>query len=135
MGLVLSGVLGVLMLLAGWWVWKNTNRLTLMGAILILGTLLVQPYFLLYDQMILVIPLVLLTYDYLEFGCERWEWILLFALWLIPAACWGVVLWTHVQICPLFLTASVVAILLRVKKSNRTLDLQREPAPEHPLVS
>jgi hypothetical protein len=120
-----QSVITISVILAVHWVWKHTNRLPLMGAMLVLGIPLSIPYFLQYDLAILALPLVLLVYDFFENGCSKTELVLTALLWLLPLFNWPVVIFTGVQLSPLVLIAVSVMILLRVRRENKNLPLRQ----------
>jgi len=116
---IILGVIGIIVTLAARWVWKHTDRLALKGTVLVLGTLLVIPYFLQYDMMILSIPLTLLIYDYIEYGCNPVESAFLLLLWVLPILDWTLVIPTHVHVCPFILMALMGIVMLRIKRPAR----------------
>jgi alpha-1,2-mannosyltransferase len=66
------------------WIWHHPMGMPLKGAALATGTLLVTPYVLDYDLMLLALPLAWLTVEGLRTRFLNWEKILLFVVWLLP---------------------------------------------------
>ena len=66
------------------WIWRRPVAMPLKGAALATGTLLVTPYVLDYDLMVLALPLAWLTVEGLRSGFLNWEKITLFGVWLFP---------------------------------------------------
>ena len=97
------------------WVWKKTNRFSIKGSVLIIGIFLTMPYYVQYDLMVLSIPLVLIAYDFLEYGYRPCELLILITLWLLPLVNWPFVLLTGIQICPFILMIVMIMLSLRVK--------------------
>jgi len=117
---IILGVIGLVVAGATGWVWHHTDRIALKAATMCAGTLLVIPYFLQYDLMILSIPLVLLSYDYIEYGRRPIDFLLLLAFWMTPLLDWLLVRWTDVHICPFILMALILSVVMRVKRQFET---------------
>lgn len=66
------------------WIWRSPVRLPLKGAALATGSLLVTPYVLDYDLMLLALPLAWLTTEGLRTQFLNWEKLTLFIVWLLP---------------------------------------------------
>ena len=113
------GVVGVIVTLAARWIFMHTNRITLKGAVLVLGTFLVMPYFVQYDLMLLSIPLILLIYDCMLYGCRPIEVVILALLWTIPFLDWTLVMRVYVHVCPFILIATLVMVVDRVKRASQ----------------
>ena len=123
------GVIGITVTLAARWVFMHTNRITLKGAVLVLGTFLVMPYFVQYDLMLLSIPLILLIYDCMLYGCRPIEVAVLALLWTIPFLDWTLVMLTYVHVCPFLLMLTLVMVVDRVRRANQTGKIMDEDAP------
>ena len=109
-------------------IWKKTNRLSLRGSGMILGIFVFMPYFIQYDLMLLSIPLVLLTYDFIENRCCLYEMVALASLWLMPLFNMIIVNLTCFQISPFITMAVLVLILYRAKKklvASKTSESER----------
>ena len=70
-------------------------------------------------MMILSIPLTLLIYDYIEYGCNPVESAFLLLLWILPILDWTLVIPTHVHVCPFILMALMGIVILRIKRPAR----------------
>jgi hypothetical protein len=66
------------------WIWRRPLAMPLKGAALATGTLLVTPYVLDYDLMLLALPLAWLTVEGLRAQFLNWEKLTLFMVWLLP---------------------------------------------------
>jgi hypothetical protein len=66
------------------WIWRGPVSIPLKGAALATGTLLVTPYVLDYDLMLLALPLAWLTVEGLRAQFLNWEKLTLFIVWLLP---------------------------------------------------
>lgn len=115
---VVLGVICITVSIATRWVWSHTDRIALKATTLCAGTLLVIPYFLQYDLMILSIPLVLLSYDCIEYGSCPTDIILLLLLWAIPALDLILIPLINVHICPFILVALIINAVSRTKKAS-----------------
>lgn len=114
------GVIGLLVTGITGWVWHRTDRIALKAVTMCTGTLLIIPYFLQYDLMILSIPLVLFSYDLIEYGSRPIDFLLLLFLWATPVLDGLFVIWTNVHICPFILMALIVDVVVRVKRQRKT---------------
>jgi hypothetical protein len=79
-----QAVVTLLVAAAVLWIWRRPVAMPLKGAALATGTLLVTPYVLDYDLMLLALPLAWLTVEGLRTGFLNWEKITLFGVWLLP---------------------------------------------------
>lgn len=66
------------------WVWRKKLPFELRAAVLCLATMLVTPYLLDYDLVLLALPIAWLALDGRAHGFLPWEKTVLFALWLLP---------------------------------------------------
>jgi Glycosyltransferase family 87 len=66
------------------WIWRRPVAMSLKGSALATGTLLVTPYVLDYDLMLLALPLAWLTVEGLRTQFLNWEKLTLFGVWLLP---------------------------------------------------
>lgn len=113
---VLMGAVGIAATILVMLVWKNTSRIALRGSAMILGMFTFIPYFIQYDLMLLCIPLMLLTKDFIEYGYRKEEVILTIVLWLLPLINMTIVNETLIQICPFVAMIALVFVLLRTKR-------------------
>ncbi len=97
-------------------IWRATESSALKGSALILGIPFVMPYFLQYDLVILVIPLVLLAYDCFTRGYRLYELVILVLLFVFPLLNQALATSFQIQICPIILAAVLYMITRRVKK-------------------
>lgn len=78
-GAVSLGVAAVVL-----WIWRSPVGIPLKGAALATGTLLVTPYVLDYDLMLLALPLAWLTVEGLRSQFLNYEKLTLFIVWFLP---------------------------------------------------
>jgi alpha-1,2-mannosyltransferase len=97
-------------------IWRTANSLALRGSAMVLGIFTFMPYFIQYDLMLLSIPFILLTYDFIENGCNQYEIVVLAALWLMPMFNIIIVNLTHFQISPFTAIVTLILILNRAKR-------------------
>jgi hypothetical protein len=71
-----------------------------------------------YDLTILAVPLVLLAYDYSQFGFRKNELLFTTLIWFLPVVSWPLMRFTAIQICPLVLVFQLIVIILRVKREK-----------------
>ena len=117
---VLQGVASIAVAAAVTWMWRSRARFARKAAALLIGTVLVTPYSLDYDLMLLAPAIAFLATDGIERGFARWEKTLLAVLWIVPLIARTVAETTLVPLAvPAMLTAFV--FLLR-----RAIDPPRE---------
>lgn len=79
-----QGVVALGVAAAVLWIWLRPVGIALKGAALATGSLLVTPYVLDYDLMLLALPLAWLTVEGLRTRFLDWEKMALFVVWLLP---------------------------------------------------
>lgn len=113
-----QGLCSIGTIVAVCWIFRKSSRFTLKGAALVLGIPLAIPYLMQYDLMILAVPLVLLAYDYSQFGFRKKELLFTTLIWFLPVISWPLMRFTAIQICPLVLVFQLIVIILRVKREK-----------------
>jgi hypothetical protein len=81
---VVQIVVAVAATVASVWAWRKQLPFELRAGVLCLATLLVTPYLLDYDLVLLALPIAWLALDGRAHGFLPWEKTMLFALWLLP---------------------------------------------------
>jgi len=99
------------------WIWRRPMGIPLKGAALATGSLLVTPYVLDYDLMLLALPLAWLTVDGLRTQFLNWERITLFIVWLLPLLSREIGM-LGVPIAPAALLLLLILILRRATASE-----------------
>jgi hypothetical protein len=79
-----QGVVALAAIAGSIWAWRTELPFELRAAILCLATLLVTPYLLDYDLVLLALPIAWLALDGRASGFLPWEKTVLSALWLLP---------------------------------------------------
>ena len=101
-----QSVVTAMVALALVWLWRSKASMGDKGAALCLGALLITPYSLDYDLMLLAPAIVLLAAETKARGFEPYEAAILAALWLLPIAVRGIAQATLIPLSvPLLLTA------------------------------
>ena len=113
-----QGLCSIGTIIAVCWIFRKSSRFALKGAALVLGIPLAIPYFMQYDLMILAVPLVLLAYDYSQFGFRKNDLLFTTLIWFLPVISWPLMRFTAIQICPLVLAFQLIVIILRVKREK-----------------
>lgn len=114
------------------YVWIRATRFELRAAALAAATLLVQPYYMYYDLLWLVLPLTFLLLDCRNVRPNRLESIVLALTWAAPAQAFVAVMTrTMLPIAPVILVA-VLAMVVR-RASDSTPRRVGHPAPAQPL--
>jgi hypothetical protein len=113
-------VVGVLAVAAVVDVWIRRSRFALRAAALAAGTLLVQPYYVYYDLLWLVLPVAFLLLDARNVPLRRAEIVIVVLAWLAPAQAFvAVISGTGWPVASAMLVALLAVIVRR----------SREPAP------
>ena len=99
------------------WIWRRPMGIPLKGAALATGSLLVTPYVLDYDLMLLALPLAWLTVEGLRTQFLNWERITLFIVWLLPLLSREIGM-LGVPIAPAALLLLLILILRRATASE-----------------
>ena len=99
------------------WIWRRPMGIPLKGAALATGSLLVTPYVLDYDLMLLALPLAWLTVEGARTQFLNWEKITLFTVWLLPLISREIGA-LGLPIAPIVLSALLVVISRRVASTS-----------------
>jgi hypothetical protein len=108
-----------------WWVWSREVPLMVRGSILVLCTLLFNPYLFVYDLCLLALPLAWIAWDGHLHGWLPGERYLLFLSWMLPMFSETIARATSLPLAPLFLIALSYLALRRL--APKGLPLQVSP--------
>jgi alpha-1,2-mannosyltransferase len=95
------------------WVWLKPCGYPVKAAALAAGTLLVTPYLLDYDLVLLALPIAWLSWDAVHSTFLPWEKLLLFFVWLFPLFARVLSLLAHLPLTPLVLAMLLLVIVRR----------------------
>ena len=109
---MLQGSVGLATLGTVLWVWRERVPFSMKAAALVTGTLLVTPYMVDYDLVLLAAPIAWLAYEGLHSGFLPWEKSILFLAWICPLLARPFSL-SGVPLTPLILAMMLVAIARR----------------------
>jgi hypothetical protein len=98
---------------AAWWMWRKPVALQLKCAMLIVGALLLTPYVLDYDLVLLAAPIAWIATEGLRSRFLPWEPSILFLAWLTPMWSRWMALFYLIPIGPLVLSLMLIAIIRR----------------------
>ncbi len=99
--------------------WTSRVPIEVKGSVVIVATLMVTPYFLDYDLVVLAIPIALMTRLGLNTGFRPFEKSTLVALWVLPLVC-RVVGQISIPLTPLFLSLFLMVLWQgRIKHSGK----------------
>ena len=101
------------------WLWRSAAPFALKAAALLIGTLLVTPYSLDYDLMLLAPAIALLAADGLTRGFMPWEKTLLAALWIMPLLARAVAANALIPLAVPLMLAAFALICVNVRQGAR----------------
>lgn len=111
------------------WIWRSPVGIALKGSALATGTVLVTPYVLDYDLMLLALPLAWLTVEGVRSQFLNYEKLTLFIAWLLPIISREIGGALHVPIAPVVLLVLLSFILRRARAGVVTeQDIAAQPA-------
>ena len=102
------------------WVWRAGRPFALKGATLAVGSLMVSPYVLQYDLVLLALPIAWLAMEGFEKGFLPYEKAVLSVAWIVPRVSLPISQSAKIPIAPIVIIALMTAILRRAS--------HREPA-------
>jgi alpha-1,2-mannosyltransferase len=97
-----------------WWVWRKPVSLELKSAATVVGTLLITPYVLDYDLVLLAAPIAWLAMEGLKGGFLSWEKSILVLAWLLPMWSRWIGMLYAIPLGPVVLTLTMIVIIRRV---------------------
>jgi len=109
---MLHGSVGLVTLATVLWVWRESVPYSMKAAALVTGTLLVTPYMVDYDLVLLAAPIAWLAYEGLHSEFLPWEKSILFFAWICPLLARPFSL-AVVPLTPLVLAMVLIAIVRR----------------------
>ena len=114
--------------------WRSPVDMRLKGAGLLLGTLLVTPYVLDYDMVVLGAAMALIVSYGQEHGFRPWLKTTLAVAWLLPGAARSINLLIPLPVTPLLLTALLMLVLREARGARGRMPIVAlEPNPRAPL--
>ncbi len=102
------------------WVWQTSRPFALKAATLAVGSLMVSPYLLQYDLVLLALPIAWLAMEGFEKGFLPYEKAVLSVAWILPRVSLPVSQGAKIPLAPIVIIALMTAILRRASR--------REPA-------
>ena len=129
---VLQAVVAIYAVSAVVWVWQKTSRpFALKGATLVVGSLMVSPYVLQYDLVLLALPIAWLAMEGFEKGFLPYEKAVLSVAWILPRVSLPVSQSAKIPIAPIVIIALMTAILRRASHRESTAQQQQSLHPVH----
>src|SRR5215469_302896 len=96
-----QGAVSLIATLVAIWIWRRTRNFELHAAALATGVLLMTPYMMDYDLVILALPIAWIALDGLRSGFVAWEKSLLVFAWLLPLFARSVATGLLIPVAPL----------------------------------
>jgi hypothetical protein len=106
------------------WVWRSDNKFALKAATLAAGSLMVSPYVLQYDLVLLAIPIGLLAMEAVETGFLPYEKAVIAIAWLLPRISLPVSKTARIPIALIVIIALMTAILRRTRRRSSAASRQ-----------
>lgn len=122
----LQAAVALLTAIAATWVWRRTAAFALQAAALATGTLLMSPYMMDYDLVVLALGVAWLALEGRRWGFLPWEKSLLVFAWLLPLMARTLATRAMVPLAPIVLLALLAAT---VRRSALNLPRQRWDCP------
>jgi hypothetical protein len=110
---ILQAVTSLTTLGAVWWIWRRPVAMQLKFAALVVGTLLITPYVLDYDLVLLAAPIAWLACEGLKTEFLAWEKSILFLAWLLPLWSRWIGMIYSIPLGPLVLSLMLIAVVRR----------------------
>jgi hypothetical protein len=109
----MQAVVSLLAASAVLWIWLKPGGFPVKAAALAAGTLLVTPYFLDYDLVLLALSIAWLSWDAMHSAFLPWEKSILFLVWLFPLFAAALSVLASLPLTPLVLALLMLAIVRR----------------------
>jgi hypothetical protein len=110
------------------WVWQSTRPFALKAATLAVGCLMVSPYLLQYDLVLLALPTAWLAMEGFEKGFLPYEKVVLVLSWILPRISEPVTMTSKIPIAPIVIIILMTAIL---RRSSHCEAVDYQPQPFH----
>ncbi len=109
------------------WVWQRGRPFALKAAALAVGSLMVSPYVLQYDLVLLALPIAWLAMEGFEQGFLPYEKAVLSVAWILPRISLPVSQGAKIPIAPIVIIALMTAILRRAGHRESAAHQQQAP--------
>lgn len=113
---IAQGALALVVVVATVWIWRSRADFALKAAALATGTLLVTPFLLDYDMMVLALALAWFSVHGLKHGFLPWEKTILATVWVTPLIARSVMTYVPLPLGFLAMAALFVLILHRASR-------------------
>jgi len=110
------------------WVWQSTRPFALKAATLAVGCLMVSPYLLQYDLVLLALPTAWLAMEGFEKGFLPYEKVVLVLSWILPRVSEPVIMTSKIPIAPIVIIILMTTIL---RRSSHCEAVDYQPQPFH----
>jgi hypothetical protein len=104
------------------WIWQSDRPIALKAAALAAGSLMVSPYVLQYDLVLLALPIAWLAMEGYQQGFLPYEKTMLLAAWILPRIGLAVSQMAKIPIAPIVIVALMTAIIRRATYSESAAD-------------
>lgn len=119
-----QGMIAIYAALAVIWVWRSDRRFALKAAALGAGSVMVSPYVLQYDLVLLALPIAWVAMDGLEHGFMPYDKLVLLLTWFMPRYSYSLSKVAGIPIVPIA-TIALMTIILR-RANRRPLAVRKD---------
>jgi alpha-1,2-mannosyltransferase len=126
---VVQAALSLIAAITAIWIWRRTSTFELHAAALATGVLLMTPYMMDYDLVILALPIAWLAIEGIRSGFMPWEKSLLVLAWLLPLFARSIATGLLIPVAPLAM------LLVLADIARRAAAPARVPAPSSETVT
>ena len=113
MASLLQGTTSIAIGAVAWWIWRKPVALELKCAMLIVSALLITPYVLDYDLVLLAAPIAWVAIEGLRSRFLPWERTILMLAWLTPMWSRWIAMFYSIPLGPVVLSLLLIAIIRR----------------------
>ena len=123
---VVQAIVSLITALAVIWIWLRTAKFDLQAAALATGVLLMTPYMMDYDLVLLAMPIAWLALEGRRSGFMPWEKSLLAFVWLLPLFARSLAGYALIPVAPLAMLLLIADIARRAAAANVPLASRAE---------
>jgi hypothetical protein len=136
---VAHAIVAIFALIAILWNWRQTAIFEIQAAALVIGVMLMSPYMMDYDLVILALPIAWLSLDGLRRGFEPYDKAILAFAWILPIFARTLAIDYRIPLAPPLILALLVVTVRRAmfaqKRQSNTAATGLYSESLHPVIS